>query len=82
MQTVENEPQYYKIVGSSNISALSYLPEQKVAAVTFHKNGIETSTYWYYNVPYEIFEQWVNAESQGKFLFTHIKGNYHYQRVK
>lgn len=39
------------------------------------------ASYRYSNVPADVFEDFLNADSKGEFLDTQIKGQYSYQRL-
>lgn len=60
-----------KAVNSSAIRALHYEPDYEKLVVEFVK-GTE---YSYYNVPEGVFEEFVVAESVGKYYNSFIKGN-------
>jgi hypothetical protein len=64
-------------VSSSNIASLSYNEESKELTVEF-KNGSE---YMYNHVPLKIFEDFLDADSKGKFLNAEIKGNYPFTKL-
>lgn len=64
-------------VESSNIGAIAYIPQAEQLMVQF-TNG---SVYAYSNVSAEVFEEFLDADSKGKYLNTHIKGVYDYERV-
>ena len=64
-------------VVSSNVTSVGYDSDVKTLQVEF-KNG---DTYHYFDVPPDVFERFVTAESAGQFLSKEIKGNYHYKKV-
>ena len=37
--------------------------------------------YDYYNVPKEVYDNFLKADSQGVFFHKHIKDKYHYEKV-
>lgn len=68
---------YRKNVVSSNIKSIGY--EDEVLEVEF-LNG---SIYQYYNVPQNLFEGIMNADSHGKYLNEHIKkAHYRYKKIR
>lgn len=67
-----------KAVDSSNIVSIGYDPATKVLEVEFHYGG---AIYQYFEVPQEIYDGLMAAESQGKFLNASVKGTYEYERV-
>ncbi len=62
---------------SSNIASIRYEEQQFILEVTF-LNG---SAYQYYDVPAQIAEDMIRAESKGSFLASDIKGHYRYSKV-
>lgn len=64
-------------VVSSNVAAVGYDEESQTLQVEFN-NG---STYQYFDVPEEIFNGLLSAESVGQFLNQKVKGSYRYSRV-
>jgi hypothetical protein len=58
-------------VNSSAIAAIGY--EDGVLAVQFHDNP---KTYQLPNVPYSLFEAFVNASSPGEFWNCHLRGKF------
>lgn len=67
---------YRKNVESSNIKSIGY--EDETLEVEF-LNG---SIYQYYNVPQDLFDGIMNADSHGKYLNEYIKkANYRYNPI-
>lgn len=64
-------------VDSSNIAALGYNIPQQMLIVDF----LGGARYHYFDVAFNIFEEFLSAESKGRFLNSDIKGNFNYQRV-
>lgn len=61
---------YYEAVyDSSNILKTTYFPIQKKLYISFNRGGV----YSYTNVDEELYEEFKNAESQGKFFAQTIK---------
>ena len=59
------------IFDSSNILKTTYFPKKNMLYVSFNRGG----TYSYSNVRHELYEQFEQAESQGKFFVEEIKKN-------
>lgn len=59
-------------VGSSNIDAIAYEEESSTLFIRFN----DGSEYEYYDVPMSIYEDFLNADSKGKFGHAHIYKNY------
>lgn len=57
---------------SSNIKGASYNAMAQVLDITF-KNG---RTYEYFDVPQSLVDEFIAADSSGKFFFARIKSNY------
>jgi hypothetical protein len=54
---------------SSNIVAIGHYDDDLYVE-------FESGTYVYYNVPKEVFTAMLNAESKGKYMRAHIRGQY------
>jgi len=64
-------------VQSSNIAQIGYDELESVLYVTFH-NG---STYWYSDVPMNIYEGFISAPSAGQYFWQNIRSIYPYERM-
>ena len=64
-------------VASSNVRSLAYDPEDGTMSVRFRNGG----TYFYYDVPPEVFERVKGSDSVGGALHSEVKGVYDYKRV-
>jgi KTSC domain len=64
-------------VSSSNIASIGYDQKTRTLEVEFLKGGV----YQYFDVPQAVYEEFISAESKGKYLADQIKGNYRYARV-
>jgi len=62
---------------SSNLNSIRYSEEEEVLEIEFKRGG----TYQYKDVPMNIFEEFCNAESKGKFFTTKIKPIYKYRPI-
>jgi hypothetical protein len=65
------------LVSSSNIVSIGYDEQNEILEVEF-KDG---SVYQYYNVNKNIYDQFMEAPSKGKFLAYQIKNIFPYSRV-
>ena len=63
-------------VTSSNLSAISYDNNLQILYIKFR-----SGTYKYYNVPIQIFNGLLNAQSHGKYHARFIKKNYRYEQI-
>lgn len=59
-------------VESSNIAEIGYDIGSMTLEVMFKKSGL----YQYFDVPENVFQEFIQSDSKGKFLNTCIKGNY------
>ncbi len=67
----------WESVESSNIDMIGYDQDSSQLHVRF-KSGAE---YVYDEVPVAVHEEFLDADSKGKFLNERIKGRYEYRRV-
>jgi hypothetical protein len=66
-----------KSVASSAIAEVGYDPETKVLEVGFPSKAV-----WRYaDVPQEVFDKFMRAESLGRFFASDIRANYKAERV-
>ena len=64
-------------VVSSNIVSAGYEPSSETLEIEFANGGV----YQYYNVPSSIYEEFLAADSKGRFLISQIKDRFPYARV-
>lgn len=62
---------------SSRILKMSYIKSKKLLTITFNNGSI----YEYYDVPMEVTDGIIQADSLGKYFDKNIKGIYNYRRV-
>jgi hypothetical protein len=62
---------------SSNIRSIGYDYSTATLEVEFDSGDV----YQYFNVPTNVYAQFMSASSHGQFLDDHIKYNYRYQKV-
>jgi len=60
---------YETIYDSSNILKTTYFPKQNRLYISFNRGGV----YSYNNITEKIYEDFKNAESQGKYFIHEIK---------
>jgi len=65
-------------VESSNLASVGYDEVTQTLEVEFNHGGI----YQYFEVQKEVYEELMNADSQGKYFNGWIKDDYEYQRIK
>lgn len=59
-------------VESRNIASIGYNPSSDSLECEFKSGGV----YWYHDVPQEVYDALMAAESKGKYFGQHIKGKY------
>ena len=64
-------------VDSSNIAEVGYEDTTMVLEILFHNGNI----YQYFDVPQSVYEEFMSADSKGKFLNANIKNNYRYTKL-
>ena len=62
---------------SSRITSIDYDPESRTMRVVFKRGGV----YEYFEVPQEVFDGLIQAQSLGKAFEEHVKGKYRYSRL-
>jgi hypothetical protein len=66
-----------KPVTSSNIASIGYDENTSTLEIEFLNNSI----YQYFDVPQQIYQGLIQADSHGQFLAQNIKGVYRYSKV-
>ena len=64
-------------VVSSNLASVGYDAKKEILEIEFKHGGI----YQYYDVPYEIYGDLMNAESHGSYFFHNIRDVYEYVKL-
>jgi len=64
-------------VESTNVDSVGYDTASQTLEVEFTNSNV----YQYFDVPQEIYDELISADSVGKYLSAHIKGNYRYSRL-
>jgi hypothetical protein len=64
-------------ISSSDIASIGYDVQSKTLEVEFLRGQI----YQYFNVPENIYGEFVKATSHGTYFHKHIKNNFSYKRV-
>ena len=69
-------------VTSSNVSAFGYDDANRILYVEFLAKGNNpASLYRYFDTEPEIYDQFFASPSKGKFVWTHLRDRYDYERV-
>jgi len=64
-------------VDSSNLSAVGYDPKTKTMHIRFQSGRL----YAYYDVPEDIYQDLMNADSLGSYFNSFIKGAFAYTKL-
>jgi len=67
-----------QMVISTEIEWIGYEESRNMLQVEFLAGDI----YQYAHVPRFVYEEFLEADSHGRFFESHIKGNYAYQKVR
>ncbi len=64
-------------VDSSNIASVGYDDSTNTLEIEFNSGHL----YQYFDVPKNIYDELLIADSVGKYFYNHIKGIYRYARM-
>jgi hypothetical protein len=64
-------------VSSSNIASIGYDANSQTLEIEFLNGGV----YQYFDVPEQVYNDFMNASSHGQYLAQNIKGHYRYSKV-
>lgn len=64
-------------VSSSNLRSVGYDEQNYVLEIEFNSSSI----YQYFQVPFQIYADLINAPSHGSYFAAHIKNSYSYRRI-
>ena len=65
-------------VESSNLASVGYDTDNKILEIEFNHGGV----YQYFDVPQDVYDELMNADSHGKYFVHNIKDEYEYDRIK
>jgi hypothetical protein len=65
-------------VDSTAVYAFGYDDEQRTLDVVFYRSGV----YRYFDVPREVYDNWLTAESKGLYLHQALIGYFAYERLR
>ena len=75
MTTIEKNGQVIEFTHNSWIEHVSYNQETKALTVNTQRGD----SYELQNVPKEMFYEFANSDSKGRFFNTHLKGKYSHE---
>ena len=64
-------------VDSSNLASVGYDPSNLILEIEFNHGGV----YQYFEVPREVYDQLMGADSHGKYFAKSIKNIYEFKRM-
>lgn len=64
-------------VESSNLASIGYDSENEILEVEFNHGGV----YQYFDVPENVFDELMNADSHGFYFSANIRNDYEYQKM-
>lgn len=64
-------------VESSNLASVGFDAKNEILEVEFKHGGV----YQYFDVPENVFEELMNADSHGKYFSANIRNDYEYQKM-
>ena len=62
---------------SSNVGVVKYDEDTKTLLVYFRRGGV----YEYYNVPDEVYEEFIHSPSAGQYVFNKLRKDYESKRL-
>ena len=69
----------YHQVESSMMSLIGYDEEEQILNILFNSSG---QMYEYYDVPKEVFEEFLASDSKGRHFLGVIRDYYHYSKFR
>ena len=64
-------------VSSSNLASIGYDAENEILEVEFKHGGI----YQYFDVPENVYDELMNADSHGVYFSANIRNNYEFEKI-
>jgi hypothetical protein len=64
-------------VESSNLASIGYDAENEILEVQFKHGGV----YQYFDVPENVYEELMSADSHGVYFSANIRNDYEYQKL-
>lgn len=65
-----------KQVDSSNLASVGYDAENQILEIEFNHGGI----YKYFDVPEDVYDELMEADSHGRYFVYNIKDDYEYEK--
>ena len=64
-------------VESSNLASVGYDAENEILEIEFNHGGV----YQYFDVPENVYEELMNADSHGVYFSASIRNEYEYEKM-
>ncbi|MCK9399180.1 MAG: KTSC domain-containing protein [Bacteroidales bacterium] len=64
-------------VSSSNLASVGYDADKKILEIEFNHGGV----YQYFDVPKEVYDELMNADSLGSYFYHNIRDDYKYIKL-
>ena len=71
------KPMDWQSLDSKMLAAAAYTPETRTLYLRFRSGEM----YAYFDVPEAQYQQFLQAESRGRYFLSHIRGRFRYQRL-
>lgn len=65
-------------VKSSNLASIGYDADSEILEIEFKHGGI----YQYSNLPFDVYDELINADSHGEYFSANIRNNKSYKTTK
>lgn len=72
---------FVRVTGSSNINSVMYNGEESKLYLEFSSGRSGSSIYEYLNVPEDVYNDFLDSDSKGKYVHNYIKGRYEYNKI-
>ena len=81
MGTIRNETEHLNLdwrpLESKLLAAVAYVAPGRILYLRFHSGDV----YRYFTFPVEQYQEFLDAESQGKYFLAHIRNQFPYERL-
>jgi hypothetical protein len=80
LEEIKNEEKLFSRTpfDSSNLASVGYDAENKILEIEFNHGGV----YQYFDVPKDVYNELMEADSHGKYFVHNVKDNFEYKRIK
>ena len=66
-----------KSVESSNLASVGYDAKNQILEIEFNHGGV----YQYFDVPQDVYDELMDADSHGKYFAANIRNDYEYSKI-